>query len=85
MRASALIVVLSLAVFAVPPPDLEDRPELPRPDGSGEVPEMILSMVANPAAGATLCPGDQLYALLPTIRTDVDRLVRRLPTHTTGA
>jgi hypothetical protein len=34
---------------------------------------------ANPAAGATLCPGDHLYALLPSIRTDVDALMRRLP------
>jgi hypothetical protein len=33
---------------------------------------------ANPAAGATLCPGDHLYALLPRIRTDVNALVRRL-------
>jgi hypothetical protein len=33
---------------------------------------------ANPAAGATLCPGDHLYALLPTIRNDVATLVRRL-------
>lgn len=34
---------------------------------------------ANPAAGATLCPGDHLYGLLPSIRTNVDALVRRLP------
>jgi len=34
---------------------------------------------ANPAAGATLCPGDHLYALLPTIRSDVDALMRQLP------
>jgi hypothetical protein len=34
---------------------------------------------ANPAAEATLCPGDRLYALLPGIRRDVDILVRRLP------
>ncbi|MDI6103973.1 peptidoglycan recognition family protein [Actinoplanes sp. NEAU-A12] len=34
---------------------------------------------ANPAADATLCPGDQLYALLPAIRRDVGTLVRRLP------
>jgi len=30
---------------------------------------------ANPAAGATLCPGDHLYALLPRIRQDVAALV----------
>jgi hypothetical protein len=34
---------------------------------------------ANSSAGATLCPGDHLYALLPTIRGDVDALMRRLP------
>jgi hypothetical protein len=33
---------------------------------------------ANPAAGATLCPGDQLYAQLPAVRADVARLVNRL-------
>jgi hypothetical protein len=35
---------------------------------------------ANPAAGATLCPGDHLSALLPDIRRDVDTLVKHLPT-----
>ncbi|MCW6007171.1 N-acetylmuramoyl-L-alanine amidase, partial [Micromonospora sp. CPCC 205371] len=39
---------------------------------------------ANPAAGATLCPGDHLYALLPRIRADVDALVRRLPVNARG-
>ena len=34
---------------------------------------------ANPAAGATLCPGDGLYARLPAIRRDVARLTRALP------
>jgi hypothetical protein len=34
---------------------------------------------ANPAAGATLCPGDHLYALLPGIRADVEALMRSLP------
>jgi thiol-disulfide isomerase/thioredoxin len=52
MCASALIVILSLVVFAAPRLGQEDVPELPRPDGSSEVPEMILSMVTNPAAGA---------------------------------
>ena len=52
MCASTLLVILSLVVFAAPRLGQEDAPELPRPDGSGEVPEMILSMVTNPAAGA---------------------------------
>jgi thiol-disulfide isomerase/thioredoxin len=52
MCASTLLVILSLVVFAAPRLGQEDVPELPRPDGSGEVPEMILSMVTNPAAGA---------------------------------
>jgi thiol-disulfide isomerase/thioredoxin len=52
MCAATLLVILSLVVFAAPRLGQEDVPELPRPDGSGEVPEMILSMVTNPAAGA---------------------------------
>ncbi|OJF13498.1 hypothetical protein BG844_14820 [Couchioplanes caeruleus subsp. caeruleus] len=34
---------------------------------------------ANPDAGATLCPGDQLYPLMPAIRKDVADLAKRLP------
>jgi len=34
---------------------------------------------ANPAAGATLCPGDYLYAQLPRLRQDVASLMRKLP------
>ncbi|GAB1691540.1 peptidoglycan recognition family protein [Krasilnikovia sp. M28-CT-15] len=33
---------------------------------------------ANPAAGSTLCPGDQLYARLPQLRQRVAALVRTL-------
>lgn len=34
---------------------------------------------ANPAAGATLCPGDSLYAQLPAIRRQAALLTRLLP------
>ncbi|MEV6595506.1 peptidoglycan recognition family protein [Actinoplanes sp. NPDC051346] len=34
---------------------------------------------ANPDAGATLCPGDKLYALMPGIRKDVAALTKKLP------
>jgi hypothetical protein len=34
---------------------------------------------ANPATGATLCPGNHLSARLPRIRTEVARLIRLLP------
>ncbi|GGQ56565.1 N-acetylmuramoyl-L-alanine amidase [Couchioplanes azureus] len=40
---------------------------------------------ANPDAGATLCPGDHLYALLPAIRRNVAALTRRLPATTVPA
>ncbi len=33
---------------------------------------------ANPKAGATLCPGDHLYAMLPQLRRDVAALTRLL-------
>jgi glutathione peroxidase-family protein len=52
MRALALMLTFVFVVFAAPRLGQEDMPELPMPDGSGEVPEMILSMITNPAVGA---------------------------------
>ncbi|MFI5491302.1 peptidoglycan recognition family protein [Actinoplanes sp. NPDC051859] len=40
---------------------------------------------ANPDAGATLCPGDKLYELLPGIRQDVAALAKKLPPITVPA
>jgi glutathione peroxidase-family protein len=52
MRALALMLTFALVVLASPRLGQEDIPELPMPDGSGEVPEMIVPMITNPAVGA---------------------------------
>lgn len=52
MRALAMTMALALVVLASPRLGQEDVPELPSPDGSGEVPEMIVSLISNPAVGA---------------------------------
>ena len=51
MRALALMLTFALVVLASPRLGQEDMPELPMPDGSGEVPEMIVPMITNPAVG----------------------------------
>ena len=51
MRALALVLTFAFVVFAAPRLGQEDMPELPMPDGSGEVPEMIVPMITNPAVG----------------------------------
>ena len=52
MRSLTLTLTFALVVLASPRLGQEDMPALPMPDGSGEVPEMILSMITNPAVGA---------------------------------
>lgn len=49
MQAMAMTAVFALVVLASPRLGQEDIPELPLPDGSGEVPEMIVSLISNPA------------------------------------
>jgi thiol-disulfide isomerase/thioredoxin len=67
MRAAALTAMLAFVVFASPRLGQEDIPELPAPDGSGEVPEMILSMITNPAVG----PGQPSKLKLSSLRGKV--------------
>lgn len=52
-RVFAAICVLLLSVAATPRLAVEDIPELPMPDGSGDTPEMVIDLLpgAGPAAG----------------------------------
>ncbi len=47
IRAFAVSCVLLLSVAATPRLGLEDVPELPMPDGSGDTPEMIIDLVPS--------------------------------------
>jgi glutathione peroxidase-family protein len=52
IRASAASCVLLLSVAATPRLGVEDIPELPMPDGSGDTPEMIIDLLQNNAGAA---------------------------------
>jgi thiol-disulfide isomerase/thioredoxin len=50
IRAFAAICVLLLSVAATPRLAVEDVPELPMPDGSGDTPEMIIDLLPGSAS-----------------------------------
>jgi peroxiredoxin len=50
VRALSASLALTLLAFAGPRLGSEDIPELPKPDGSSDTPEMIISMINNGAA-----------------------------------
>ncbi|HEU0179659.1 MAG TPA: TlpA disulfide reductase family protein [Blastocatellia bacterium] len=52
IRAFAASCVLLLSVAATPRLGIEDVPELPMPDGSGDTPEMIVDLLTGAAAPA---------------------------------
>ena len=56
VHAATLSVVLTLVVLAGPRLGRDDIPELPSPDGSNDVPEMIISMINNGALPAANQP-----------------------------
>jgi len=47
IRAFAASCILLLSVAAIPRSGVEDIPELPMPDGSGDTPEMIIDLLPN--------------------------------------
>src|SRR5262245_24249416 len=47
IRAFAASCILLLSVAATPRLGVEDIPELPMPDGSGDTPEMIVDLLPN--------------------------------------
>jgi len=49
IRAFAASCVLMLSVAATPLLGVEDVPELPMPDGSGDTPEMVIDLLPNSA------------------------------------
>jgi thiol-disulfide isomerase/thioredoxin len=52
IRAFAASCVLMLSVAATPRLGVDDVPELPMPDGSGDTPEMVVDLLSAGAAGA---------------------------------
>jgi glutathione peroxidase-family protein len=53
IRALAASCVLLLSVAATPRLGVEDVPELPMPDGSGDTPEMIIDLLPGDGSAAT--------------------------------